>query len=349
MMILSNKTKIKIFLSIIVLAILVVSGFFAYFRFYVKTPSYAIKSTISAIHNHDIKEFSKYVDINSLSNSMAEPILNSVIESQGAVSSETKDMLNKMFLSPVVTSIKDGINQYVSYGNWDVKTEASDSAGAIIDPKNILDEIGLSDVVLVNMESVEEDGEDENIAYGKLIVKQESINKEFPLNLKLTKDTDGYWKIVAITNFKEFMAFVKENQKEQLRNYLTSTEALYNEYDGNTKANEEKLAGVLAAGTLGSDTTRGQIADLINQNVIPELKAFREKLAQVKTPSTAETLQNLRLQILDNKIAYYESYSNWLTTKNIENLRKATDHLNAYETMEEDSKNLLNRITMQLN
>lgn len=350
-MVLSNKTKIKLSLGIIILLVAIISGFWAYNKFYVKTPEYTIKATVNAVNKHDWKSFQQYVDVDSFSDSIAEPLLMSAIESQAPLPANTKEVLSdwiKMFKAPMTTSIKEGLKQYVEHGDWNVAEESQDSEGAVINPKFILEQIGITDLNFVDITSVEKDPANQDLAYAKVMVKYESLDKQFPLEVKLERKSDGYWKIVSITNFQDFMDFVQKNQKEQMQAYLKNTKQLYDEYSKQEAENESKLSGVLAAGTLGNDATRNELSSLIKQTVIPQLQDFKTKLQQTKAPAPAQTLQYLRLQIIDKKIAYYQAYENWLNTKNIEELRKATDSLNQFQTMQDDADALLNRISQQV-
>ena len=145
-MVLSMRTKLKIFAAAILLVLVVIGGGLAYFNFYVKTPEYTLKVIQESIQNHDVDEFNKYVNVDNVVAGVTNNMLDGIIASQTNLPEEAKVAMNSlatMFKAPIVASLQEGLNNYVKTGSWQSGNTTADAQGAMINSDMILEQSGL--------------------------------------------------------------------------------------------------------------------------------------------------------------------------------------------------------------
>lgn len=349
-MVLSIRTKLKIFAAAILLVLIIIGGSLAYFNFYVKTPEYTLKAIQESIQNHDIDEFNKYVDIDNVVAGVTNNILDSIIASQENLPEEAKVAMNSlatMFKAPLIASLQEGLNNYVKTGSWQSGNTTADSQGAMINSDMIIEQAGLSDLNFEGIDYINKNEENRTAEAG-IKVTQSEINQPFIFKVSLEEQADGYWKVVSIDNFDEFIKALAEGRKEYIKDYLSQTAVIILDKEKVLTENEANLNAALSLGALGNEQNRADLKNTIETKILPQLQDLQTALQSMNVPKSAETLHNLRLKACESKIAYYENYAKWLDNKDIKTLREATDNLKKAKTMEYEANLLTKRIEGQI-
>ena len=349
-MVLSMRTKLKIFIAAVLSVIIIIGGSLAYFNFYVKTPEYTLNAIQKSVKNHDVEEFNKYVDVDNVVAGVTNNMIDGIIASQANLPEEAKVAMNSlatMFKAPLVASLKEGLNNYVKTGNWQSGADIKDSQGAMINSDMILDQSGLADLSFDGIDYVNVNKENKTAEAG-IKATQSEINKQFVFKVTLEQQADGYWKVVSVNNFADFIKELESGRQEYVKTYLKQTEALIYDKDRILSENESKLNAALSLGALGSTKSRADLKATIENDILPQLKELQTSLEAINVPKAAETLHNLRLKACESKIAYYENYAKWLDDKDIKTLRTATDNMKKANTMEHEAELLTKRIEGQI-
>lgn len=349
-MVLSIRTKLKIFAAAILLVLIIIGGSLAYFNFYVKTPEYTLKAIQESIQNHDIDEFNKYVDIDNVVAGVTNNILDSIIASQENLPEEAKVAMNSlatMFKAPLIASLQEGLNNYVKTGSWQSGNTTADSQGAMINSDMIIEQAGLSDLNFEGIDYINKNEENRTAEAG-IKVTQSEINQPFIFKVSLEEQADGYWKVVSIDNFDEFIKALAEGRKEYIKDYLSQTAVIILDKEKVLTENEANLNAALSLGALGNEQNRVDLKNTIETKILPQLQDLQTALQSMNVPKSAETLHNLRLKACESKIAYYENYAKWLDNKDIKTLREATDNLKKAKIMEHEADLLTKRIENQI-
>lgn len=251
-------------------------------------------------------------------------MLDGIIASQTNLPEEAKVAMNSlatMFKAPIVASLQEGLNNYVKTGSWQSGNTTADAQGAMINSDMILEQSGLTDLTFEGIDYINTN-EDNGTAEAGIKVTQSEINQPFVFKVSLEEQADGYWKVVSVDNFADFIKALEDGRKEFIKDYfiIIDKEKILTE-------NEANLNAALNLGTLGSSQTRTDLKNDIENKILPQLKELQEALQSVEVPKSAETLHNLRLKVCESKIAYYQDYAKWLDNKDIKTLREATDNL----------------------
>ena len=179
-------------------------------------------------------------------------------------------------------------------------------------------------------------------------VTQSEINQPFVFKVSLEEQADGYWKVVSVDNFSDFIKALEDGRKEFIKDYLSQTAVIILDKEKVLTENEANLNAALSLGALGNEQNRVDLKNTIETKILPQLQDLQTALQSMNVPKSAETLHNLRLKACESKIAYYENYAKWLDNKDIKTLREATDNLKKAKTMEHEADLLTKRIENQI-
>ncbi len=349
-MVISGRTKLRILATVLLLILIAIGGSLCYVNFYLKTPEHALNAVQDAVKSHDIDEFNRYVDVQNVVAGVTNNMLDGIIASQSNLPEEAKVAVNSlatMFKAPLVASLNSGLTNFVKTGNWQTGTPTKDEEGAMVDSDMILDQIGVANLSFDGVENIEINKENKT-AQADVKATQSEINQSFVFKVTLEEQPDGYWKVVSIDNFADFIKALEEGRREYMKSYMNELSAILMDKQKSLTENEAKLDAILSMGGLGNNDSRNQVKAGIENNILPQLKDMQTALQAIQVPKAAQTLHNLRLKSCENKIAYYENYAKWLDSKDIKVLREATDNLKKAKTMEYEADLLTKRIEGQL-
>ena len=337
-----KKIKLRLFLILGLLALVVVGATAYYFGVYVKTPEYAVKMIIQSIDRHDKQKFYEYVDIDAIADVGYDEFTAGLADTpQGAVGDEAVMAVRdfgRIIKKPIVASFKSAIDGYLETGNWEEK-KTDDNA---VDSAEIISRIGLDGLVLKGIDSIDTDRE-KNIATVKIRLFQKDAKEDFVAVLRLDKK-DGRWKAAEVTNLREYTAFVNKARRQGIVDYLDKVATIASAHDKITRDADFEFQKILAAGTLGRESTRSELRDLMEKTVKRDWQARKSELAALAVPESAASLHHLLNRICDLHIAYADTYSKWLRDKNASTIREAESQLKQAKTLESEAEFMIKRM-----
>ncbi|MEI4438797.1 hypothetical protein, partial [Streptococcus anginosus] len=99
---------------------------------------------------------------------------------------------------------------------------------------------------------------------------QSEINQPFVFKVSLEEQADGYWKVVSVDNFADFIKALEDGRKEFIKDYLSQTALIIIDKEKILTENEANLNAALNLGTLGSSQTRTDLKNDIENKILPQ-------------------------------------------------------------------------------
>lgn len=201
----NNQRNIAIGLVIVVLC-----GLAFYFFYWVKTPVYSLNLIRESIQKHDVVQFKKHVDMDTLYSKAIEDTLVAVdkIEGTDIMSNPFASSIVQILKEPAVEVLKDETIKYVEGDEESRPVEEADRFAEELKEKADTENVELKEVSVI-----EEKG---NRAYVAIKLYNTQLDKNFTLKVKMNKLVDGYWRIKEITNLVDFLIEVDEARKAKL-------------------------------------------------------------------------------------------------------------------------------------
>lgn len=333
----SKQGKLRLFLALLIAILGLAGGGYWYFGYYTKTPAYSLRMIQEAVAVHDETKFTRYVDVDSLSASASDALLEGMMDADHSLSEESRATISgftAMFRDPLRASFKGIILTYVRTGTWGGQVSGE---GTPIDADVILSRAGLKAIDFRGIAFLEQDVDGGTATVG-LRVYQDEVDDEFIFKVKMLRAESGLWQATEITNFREFIALVMKSRQDQLKDYLTAADAVIDRHEAVIRAADRKLVETLQQGNLGDTVTRQAMKKIMEEEVLPDWHQREAELQTLSVPVQAQSLQRLRLRICAAQIQYAEAYVEWLDTKSAATVRKANELLKEAKTLEHEAK-----------
>ena len=340
--IMNTRFKMKLLLVIGLVLLCVFGGATYYFTVYVKTPEYAVKAIQSSIDGHDVKKFHEYVDVDTIADTSYDEFTAGVMAVRANADSTTLTAVREfgqLIKKPIISAFKTAVDGYVQNGSWDTGDTDND-----IDTKELIGRTGLADVVLKDKKpSVTIDDADESLAHILLPVVERESGDEFNVEL-LMKKTDKGWMLTGVTNTADYMAFVNRAKKQRLIDFLDELSAINSSHDQNIQEFEYAFQKIMATGSLGKQSTRDELKQLMEDKIKKDWQERRTELSNLSCPREASDIQRLYVRICDLYIDYATGYATWMTDKKASTIANAESRLKQARTLESEARFLLNRM-----
>ena len=213
----------KKFIAIAVVILLIICGVCGYL-YYKRTPAYSMQLIQESVKEHNWEKFSRHVDTKSLSDAAFDDIIEVTMEERGGMDEQTKALATGFIklIKPNLTSlIESAVKEYVETGEFKKDETANNSSTAKnkkTAPKkenpadNLLQDTKADKLKFSGIKSTEES---DSTAIVTLELRDEAVNANYDLKIRMIQLEDGTWKISKIDNLKEFYKAVKENEKQQ--------------------------------------------------------------------------------------------------------------------------------------
>jgi hypothetical protein len=201
----------KIFFIIVVIALIAISVFL--FWQVTNSPQYSLKKLDTAIEEHDVNAFNKYVDLDA---TVDEVIVQTwqyytAGEATGSRWSEIRSEIGNTLLSVVKPNIKEMIKKevtgYIATGEWPGNSTDNGSGISSIIINIIKEKIdpGQWDQQSINYTEI-----DGKIAHVGLTYFDKSRDTNFLLEVKM-RDMNGYWQIIELSNIAQILNMYQNN------------------------------------------------------------------------------------------------------------------------------------------
>ncbi len=305
----NKRIKMAAGAGLAALALVVAGGGYYYFHVETDTPEYAIKTIQQSVEEHDTKAFHRAVDLDGVLDSGYSGFVDGVTSAE--MTEDTRDAIRnftKMLRAPMIMSLKSAIDSYIATG----ELKAEDNAGVF----ELLEKAGLLNAEVRNVKNIQVNDANKDEVFADVIIFQQELDKEFPIQLVLTRGADNQWQVSRVQNFKEYMEQIALARRAQLDNYLAAAGEINSRHETTIREAEQKYGSILALGSLAQDSTRAELKTLINDVFKKDWEERKQELFNLKVPKDAETLQNLYMRICDTSIDAAQNYAKWMDDKN---------------------------------
>lgn len=329
----------------VVLVLLAAAGGYWYVDIYTKTPEYTLKMVQEAVSDHNKEKLDKYVAVDHLLDTASDDMLDGLIQAMVPATGDTREAvsnLSRMFKTPVVTSLRTAVMNYVEYGSWTNQKSDDNSVNALVDADMIVNRIGLPSIEFQKLDSMAVDKE-EGTALAKVRVLQTDSNEEFVLDVELCQQQDGLWQVYEIVNFKDFIEKLQNIRQQQVKAYLEESSQLMAQHDAVIAESQQKITAILAGGTLGNDSIRSQVKQ-VSEEQVADWQSRKTELEAMEVPDAAGSLHRLRLKICDAHIEAAANYAKWMDDKKAATIRASDNSMKIAKTLEKDAELLTKQV-----
>lgn len=335
-----KRIKMTAGAGIAALAVAVAGGGYYYFHVNNDTPDFAIKTIQQSVEDHDTKAFYRAVNVDSVLDSGYDGFVEGLTSSGVVKTPETKEAIKnftQMLRAPLIMSLKSAIDSYVATG--DLKAE--ENAGVI----ELLERTGLNDAEVRDVKNIQINDANRNEAFADLIIYQPELEKEFPLQLVLTRGKDDQWQLSRVQNFQEYVEQIAQARRVQLDEYLAKSGEINIRHEATIREAEQKYGMILSVGNLGQNKTRADLKALINDVFKKDWEERKQELFSLRVPKDAETLQNLYMRICDLSISAAQDYARWMDDNNSATIKSAEEKIHQAQTLTAEAVALAKRMT----
>ncbi len=329
----------------VVLVLLVAAGGYWYVDIYTKTPEYTLKMVQEAVSDHNKEKLEKYVAVDHLLDTASDDMLDGLIQAMVPATGDTREAvsnLSRMFKTPVVTNLRTAVMNYVEYGSWTNQKSDDNSVNSLVDADMIVNRIGLPSIEFQKLDSMAVDKE-EGTALAKVRVLQTDSNEEFVLDVELCQQEDGLWQVYEIVNFKDFIEKLQNIRQQQVKAYLEESSQLMAQHDAVIAESQQRITAILAGGTLGNDSIRGQVKR-VSEEQVADWQSRKAELEAMEVPDAAGSLHRLRLKICDARIEAAANYAKWMDDKKAATIRASDNSMKIAKTLEKDAELLTKQV-----
>ncbi|MBQ4403508.1 MAG: hypothetical protein IJT47_00805 [Selenomonadaceae bacterium] len=335
-----QRLKIAAGIGVTALALAVAGGGYYHFHVNNDTPEYAIKTIQQSIEEHDTKNFYRAVNVDGVLDSSYEGIINGLTSSQFLSTPDAKenvkDFMNSL-RAPLILSLKGAIDSYVAKG--DLETEKN------IGVAELLDRTGLNDAKIRDIKNIEVSDADKNEAFADVIIYQPDLEREFAIQLILSRGAEGQWQVSRVQNFKEYVEEIGQARRAKLEEYLAKAGEINSRHDAIINEAEKKYGLILAAGNLSKKDTRLELKTLVNDVFKKDWEERKQELFSLQMPKDAESLHSLYMKICDLAIAAANDYAKWLDDNNPATIKAAEEKIHQVQTLTTEAADLARRMT----
>lgn len=211
-----------------------------YFLFFIKSPSYAVKEIQQSIAQKDAVKFQQYVDLDSVLDKGFEDMLiaENKINNESVLNNPFAMSVLHMLKPAVVKLMKEEIIEHIAPS--EAKTE-----NKTLDPiadgmrRNLERKAHLSDMTFKGLKL---DQEASDKATVNVLLHNESLAKDFALNLSLRKSSEGKWQVKEISNLTAIIMQIDAAEKAKRANENT---AVLERLKRNISVSDKKLTVTL--------------------------------------------------------------------------------------------------------
>lgn len=334
-----KKIKRAAGVGLAALALALAGGGYYYFHVDTKTPDFAIKTMSQSIRDHDPKTFHSVVNVDGVLASGYDSFVEVVTSPDVVTMADTRDVIKdftQMLREPMLMSLKAAVDSYIATGNFNEEKNAS-----VVE---LLNRMGLKDAEVRDVRNVQINDSNRNEAFADLIIFQPELDREFPIQLVLTRSEDK-WQVSRVQNFKEYVEQIAQARRAQLDDYLRQSSEINNKHEATLREAEKKYGAILSTGNLSEEKTRTELKTLINDTFKKDWEEHKQELFSLRVPKEAETLHNLYMKICDTAIDAAQTYSKWIDDRNPETIKAAEEKIHQVQTLINEAATIAKRMT----
>lgn len=301
-------------LLILVLLILALGAFFGWHSYAEKrTPEYALEQAAIAVQKKDADSFRHYVNLDLVTSRGYDDLTADLLSYDTTLTAVNKAAYEKFYITvkPQLTSgTQDTILRRVSSGEWSLPegTDILKGRQLGIDYERFLARSQLRNTSFVGIGKVTEDG---TTATAEIEIRDDWTGTSFTLEAAMEQATDGHWQVTYLKNYRDYLDAVTPLHNEDIAKYSDATKNIVSSYNEKLAAYKLRFNALSKtnSGTFTAEQKAGLEA-LIEQEVIPTLKARQQELASVEVPAGARYLADQRQRATELTL---EAWQHFLT------------------------------------
>ena len=316
-----------------------------YFTSYTKTPQYAMEAAISELHENDAENFKSRLDLNAITAKAYDDLTVDLFKYDTQISAHERSLFENFYVlirSQMCAGAIKVINTRLDSGKWTLPEGMLKGRQLGIDYDLLLERSLIRHTTIVGVESVENLGE---TATAEIKIVEDYSQTPFTLKVTLqnfgvaswhvgSKDFDFFgehfkfpglsfslgdsdWKVVSVDNYKEYLDATAPILRQDLASYIDSTEEIVSRYNESFQGEQATFISLqqTSSGIMNSNQ-RAQIANYINQTIIPMLQYRQAELDEIYIPQGASYFANLRRESTNITIQAWQEYSRGLVEDN---------------------------------
>jgi hypothetical protein len=208
----------KLAAGLVVVSFVIFGAGGVYYWQYTKSPKYSLLRAKNAFEQHDLVSFEKYVDVEGITNSLIDQMLEIATEQE-----KPKDEWEQLgefvgkglvaLLKPQLSKLaKQQIAKLVETGKLEEEQESAESNKHDFSLSDIWNKTGGEKAGFQGIEYIKKEGK---IAYIGLKFFQKKYNTDLILDLKM-RDKGGYWQVAEFSNFADYMKKIDELETKRI-------------------------------------------------------------------------------------------------------------------------------------
>ena len=316
-----------------------------YFTSYTKTPRYAMEAAITELHNNDAENFKSRLDLNTITAKAYDDLTVDLFKYDTPLSAHERTLFENFYVlirSQMCAGAIKVINTRLDSGQWTLPEGMLKGRQLGIDYDLLLERSLIRHTTIIGVENIEN--------LGKTATADIKIVEDYsqtPFTLKVTLQNfgsaswnvgsksfelfgesfkfpglsfslgDSDWKVVTVDNYREYLDAVAPTLRQDMANYIDSTEEIISRYNETFLGEQATFISMQRTSTgIMGDNQRIQIADYINQTIIPMLQYRQAELDEIYIPQGASYLANLRRESTNITIQAWQYYAQGLIEDN---------------------------------
>lgn len=311
----------------IVVMTLIFGSWFWYETVFTRTPEYALDAIKSAVTNKDGEKFKKYLNTDLVVGAAYADLTIDLFDIDGAAMSSAERAMFKRFYTNVRPQLIGGtidlIMRKIERGEW-IMPEGIDILKGNqlgIDYELFVEQSLLRSTEIGEIKSITRS---DKTATAELEVVSSYTKKPFVLNLLLEQTEEGHWQVIKITNYRAYLTSVAAIMKRDITGLVDETSGLVANYNNTfTALRSEFQAMTKKAQGSFNPNEKEAFRRIIEERIIPTLKARQADLDKITYGSGAEYFAKLRKSSTETTIAAWEHFNRGIQTGDLAEFNKA--------------------------
>ena len=302
-----------------------------------KTPAFAVNEIVEALKNHDIERFNRHVDLTRITMSAYDDLTGDMFKNDENLSLSERLLFENFYVlirPQMCAGAVKVINTKILNDHWTLPEEILKGRQLGVDYDLLLERSLIRHTKILSVENIEHLGEK---ATAEVKVIEE--NTQTPFTLKITLENfsnvglqmgsdnfeifgetwkfpglsfgfdDNYWKVVSVDNYKDFLSTVTPIIQENLEKYIDDTAEIVDSYNYDFYSQQSNFI-IMQKTSNGIMSYRQceEIADYINNRIIPTLEERQAELEKIPIPPGAMYLASLRYESTNVTIEAWKAY-----------------------------------------
>jgi len=349
-----NKDKIKTRINAVISDNKLVAVFAALllivymlFVLYMQTAWYAAAQLKFAYKNNNNVILNRYIDMHAIVNSAYDDVTGDLFTAV-PMKLETRkrfDLFYALIKPDLCRGTVQMIENYLQEHKWQMPERTSILKGRDmgIDYQELLTRSLLRSTKIKAIGSINTNTDGEKLL--SLIVMDRYTAKEFELQLLLRPNAQGVWQVVKITNYHDYLIYVRNACQNDIRTYLDNTKnktTAYNKKFDNLQRQFKNITKDISYNMPSNN--RSQLYTFIKNSIIPAYLAHENYLQQVNVPAGAQHLHILRLQSNAKTISAWQEFAAGMMDKDKNKLAAAEKNYQEALVLEQKVSDIVNKM-----